>query len=78
MQWEAVAARVLLESLDWDRSSFPNALFGDTALSGSMALEWTDLDPRSSTVTFLNLGSDRGRVGGNASGRKERIVSTHG
>ena len=72
VQWEAVAARVLLESLDWDRSSFPNALFGDTALSGSMALGRLTSTPRSSTVTFLNLGSDRGRVG------ETRLVGRNG
>ncbi len=72
VQWEAVAAGVLLDSLEWDRSSFPDALFGETALSGSMALEWTDLDPRSSTVTFRNLGSARGRVG------ETRLVGRNG
>ena len=78
VQWEAVAAGVLLDSLELDRPSFPDALFGDTAMSGSIALEWTDLDPKVEhrDLPQSRLGSRPGRR--NASGRKERIVPTHG
>ena len=87
VRWDAVAAGVLLDSLERDLPSLPDSsssdtvlsdtvlsdtMLSDTVLSGSMALEWTDLDPRSSAVTFRNLGSDRGRVG------ETRLVGRNG
>ena len=79
---DAVAAGVLLDSLERDLPSLPDSsssdtvlsdtMLSETVLSGSMALEWTDLDPRSSAVTFRNLGSDRGRVG------ETRLVGRNG
>jgi len=77
VRWDAVAAGVLLDSLERDLPSLPDSsssdtVLSDTVLSGSMALEWTDIDPRSSAVTFRNLGSDRGRVG------ETRLVGRNG